>query len=146
MVYLSRGGLRAAPHYPPRPEKGFTVFFTGLSGSGKSTIANAFLVKLLEMGGRRVTLLDDATRKEVRDTNEGVDGLVLVHVAAPLEICQQRDRKGLYAKARAGIILEFTEISDPKAEPDDAELVIDTTDLAPDMAANQIILHLERLG
>src|SRR5439155_15787488 len=52
--------------YPPRAHQGFTVFFTGLSGSGKSTIANALLVKLLEMGGRPVTLLDgDVVRKHL---------------------------------------------------------------------------------
>jgi sulfate adenylyltransferase len=180
--------------HPPRSKQGFTVFFTGLSGSGKSTIANAFLVKLLEMGGRPVTLLDgdivrknlsselgfsrehrdlnilrigfvaseitknggiaicapiapyDATRKEVRETIEPVGGFVLVHVATPLDVCEQRDRKGLYAKARAGIIKEFTGISDPYEEPNDAELVIDTTDVAPSEAANQIILYLEKLG
>jgi sulfate adenylyltransferase len=180
--------------HPPRPRQGFTVFFTGLSGAGKSTIANAFLVKLLEMGGRPVTLLDgdivrknlsselgfsrehrdlnilrigfvaseitknggiaicapiapyDATRKQVREAVEEVGGFVLVHVATPLEVCEDRDRKGLYAKARAGIIPEFTGISDPYEEPEDAELVIDTTDLEPDEAANQVMLYLERLG
>jgi sulfate adenylyltransferase len=180
--------------HPPRPRQGFTVFFTGLSGSGKSTIANAFLVKLLEMGGRPVTLLDgdivrknlsselgfsrehrdlnilrigyvaseitknggiaicapiapyDRTRKQVREEVEGVGGFVLVHVSTPLDVCEARDRKGLYAKARAGIIPEFTGISDPYEEPEDAELTIDTTDLAPDEAANQVILYLERLG
>jgi sulfate adenylyltransferase len=180
--------------HPPRDRQGFTVFFTGLSGSGKSTIANAFLVKLLEMGGRPVTLLDgdivrknlsselgfsrehrdlnilrigfvaseitknggiaicapiapyDATRKEVRELIEDVGGFVLVHVATPLEVCEERDRKGLYAKARAGIIKEFTGISDPYEEPEDAEIVVDTTDLEPDEAANEIILYLERLG
>jgi sulfate adenylyltransferase len=180
--------------HPPRSRQGFTVFFTGLSGSGKSTIANAFLVKLLEMGGRPVTLLDgdivrknlsselgfsrehrdlnilrigfvaseitknggialcapiapyDSTRKAVREMIEPVGGFVLVHVATPLEVCEARDRKGLYAKARAGIIAEFTGISDPYEEPGDAELVIDTTDTEPNEAANQIILYLERLG
>ncbi|HEX6221259.1 MAG TPA: bifunctional sulfate adenylyltransferase/adenylylsulfate kinase [Acidimicrobiia bacterium] len=180
--------------HPPRDRQGFTVFFTGLSGSGKSTIANAFLVKLLEMGGRPVTLLDgdivrknlsselgfsrehrdlnilrigfvaseitknggiaicapiapyDSTRKAVREIIEPGGGFVLVHVATPLEVCEERDRKGLYAKARAGLIEEFTGISDPYEEPADAELVIDTTDTQPDEAANQIILYLERLG
>jgi sulfate adenylyltransferase len=180
--------------HPPRPRQGFTVFFTGLSGAGKSTIANAFLVKLLEMGGRPVTLLDgdivrknlsselgfsrehrdlnilrigfvaseitknggiaicapiapyDATRKQVREIIEPAGGFVLVHVATPLEVCETRDRKGLYAKARAGIIPEFTGISDPYEEPDDAEMVIDTTELEPDEAANQVLLYLERLG
>jgi sulfate adenylyltransferase len=180
--------------HPPRAKQGLTVFFTGLSGSGKSTIANALLVKLLEMGGRPVTLLDgdivrknlsselgfskehrdlnilrigfvaseitknggiaicapiapyDSVRKQNRALIEPLGGYVLVHVATPLEVCEQRDRKGLYAKARAGIIKEFTGISDPYEEPDDADLVIDTTNTSPDEAANAVILHLEHLG
>ena len=70
----------------------------------------------------------------------------MVHVATPIEVCEQRDRKGLYAKARAGIIKEFTGVSDPYEEPTDAELVIDTTELSPDEAAQRIILHLESEG
>ncbi|MGQ0849009.1 MAG: bifunctional sulfate adenylyltransferase/adenylylsulfate kinase [Actinomycetota bacterium] len=180
--------------HPSRAEQGFTVFFTGLSGSGKSTIANALLVKMLEMGGRPVTLLDgdlvrknlsselgfskehrdlnirrigyvaseitkaggsaicapiapyDATRKAVRAMVEPNGGFVLVHIATPLEVCEQRDRKGLYAKARAGLLPEFTGISDPYEEPADAEVVIDTSLLSPEEAANQIVLFLERLG
>jgi sulfate adenylyltransferase len=179
---------------PPRHQQGFTVFFTGLSGSGKSTVANVLLVKLLEMGGRPVTLLDgdlvrknlsselgfskehrdinirrigfvaseitknggialcapiapyDKTRKDVRAMVEKVGGFELVHVAAPIETCEARDRKGLYAKARAGILKEFTGISDPYEEPADAEVVIDTTDMTPEEAAQQIILHLESQG
>jgi sulfate adenylyltransferase len=180
--------------HPSRARQGFTVFFTGLSGAGKSTIANALLVKLLEMGGRPVTLLDgdlvrknlsselgfsrehrdinimrigyvaseitkaggialcapiapyDTTRKAVRKMVEPVGGFVLVHVATPLEVCEERDRKGLYAKARAGLIPEFTGISDPYQEPDDAEVVIDSVLLSPDEAANQVVLYLEKLG
>jgi sulfate adenylyltransferase len=180
--------------HPPRDRQGFTVFFTGLSGAGKSTIANALLVKLLEMGGRPVTLLDgdlarrnlsselgfsrehrdinirrigfvaseitknggialcapiapyDNIRKENRALISRGGGHILVHVATPLEVCEQRDRKGLYAKARAGIIKEFTGISDPYEEPADAEVVIDTTDVTPEEAAQQIILYLEREG
>ncbi|MDH3606232.1 MAG: bifunctional sulfate adenylyltransferase/adenylylsulfate kinase [Acidimicrobiia bacterium] len=178
----------------PRNKQGFTVFFTGLSGSGKSTVANALMVKLLEMGGRPVTLLDgdlvrqnlsselgfskehrdlniqrigwvaseitknggiaicapiapyDHTRQIVRSMIEPVGGFDLVHVATPLEVCEQRDRKGLYAKARAGEIKEFTGISDPYEEPADAEIVIDTTNLRPSEAAQQIVLHLEAQG
>ena len=77
---------------------------------------------------------------------EPLGGFILVHCSTPLEVCEQRDRKGLYAKARAGIIKEFTGISDPYEEPTDAELVIDTTDISPDEAAQQIILHLESEG
>jgi sulfate adenylyltransferase len=173
---------------------GFTVFFTGLSGSGKSTIANALMVKLLERGGRTVTLLDgDVVRKnlskglgfsrEDRDTNimrigyvaseitkaggiaicapiapyaktrefnreliSSYGGYVLVHVATPLEVCEERDRKGLYAKARAGIIQEFTGISDPYEEPEDAEITLQTTELSPDEAAEQIVDYLVDQG
>ncbi len=180
--------------HPPRARQGVTVFFTGLSGSGKSTIANALLVKLLEMGGRPVTLLDgdivrknlsselgfskehrdlnitrigfvaseitknggiaicapiapyDSTRRRVRQMVEEGGGFMLVHVATPLEVCEERDRKGLYAKARAGIIKEFTGISDPYEEPADADVVIDTSDTSPEEAANEIILHLEHMG
>ncbi len=179
---------------PPRDRQGFTVFFTGLSGSGKSTIANVLLVKLLEMGGRPVTLLDgdlvrkhlsselgfskehrdinirrigfvaleitrnggiaicapiapyDSVRRDVRRMIEPMGGFVLVHVATPLEVCEVRDRKGLYAKARAGIVKEFTGISDPYEKPADAEVVIDTTDTTPEEAAQQVILHLEKEG
>ena len=180
--------------YLPRARQGFTVFFSGLSGSGKSTIANVLLVKLLEMGGRPVTLLDgdlvrknlsselgfskehrdinirrigyvaseitknggiaicapiapyDATRKDVRAMVEPGGGFLLVHVATPIEVCEQRDRKGLYAKARAGILKEFTGISDPYEEPADADVTIDTGDLSAEEAAQEVILHLEHEG
>jgi sulfate adenylyltransferase len=180
--------------HPPRGQQGFCVFFTGLSGAGKSTIANVLLTKLLETGGRRVTLLDgdvvrkhlsselgfskehrnlnvlrigfvaaeitknggvaicapiapyDAVRKQVRAMIQANAGFVLVHVATPLEVCERRDRKGMYAKARAGIVKEFTGISDPYEVPADAEVVIDTDDLDPGEAAQEILLCLERLG
>ena len=180
--------------HPPRHQQGFTLLFTGLSGSGKSTIANVLLVKLLEMGGRSVTLLDgdlvrknlsselgfsrehrdinirrigyvaseitknggiaicapiapyDSVRKQVRAMVQPLGGFMIVHVATPLEVCEQRDRKGLYAKARAGIIKEFTGISDPYEAPEDAEITIDTTRLTAEEAAQQIVLHLEKEG
>jgi sulfate adenylyltransferase len=180
--------------YPPRHKQGVTIFFTGLSGSGKSTIANVLLTKFLETGGRPVTLLDgdlvrknlsselgfskehrdinirrigyvaseitknggiaicapiapyDATRKYVRGLIEPVGGFILVHISTTVEVCEQRDRKGLYAKARAGILKEFTGISDPYEEPEDAEVAINTADLTPEEAAQEIILHLEREG
>ncbi len=180
--------------YPPRHKQGVTIFFTGLSGSGKSTIANALITKFLEMGGRPVTLLDgdlvrknlsselgfskehrdinirrigyvaseitknggiavcapiapyEATRKAVRQMIEPFGGFVLVHAATSIEVCEQRDRKGLYAKARAGIVKEFTGISDPYEAPTDAEVVIDTAKLSPEEAAQTILLHLEREG
>ncbi len=77
---------------------------------------------------------------------EPYGGFSLVHVSTPLEVCEQRDRKGLYAKARAGITKQFTGISDPYEEPDDAEVVIDTSTLHPDEAAQRIFLHLEAQG
>jgi sulfate adenylyltransferase len=180
--------------YPPRHKQGVTIFFTGLSGSGKSTIANALITKFLEMGGRPVTLLDgdlvrknlsselgfskehrdinirrigyvaseitknggiaicapiapyEATRKAVRQMIEPFGGFILVHAATSIEVCEQRDRKGLYAKARAGIVKEFTGISDPYEAPTDAEVVIDTAKLSPEEAAQAILLHLEREG
>jgi len=186
------GELRRS--YPPRHKQGVTIFFTGLSGSGKSTIANVLLTKFLEVGGRPVTLLDgdlvrkhlsselgfskehrdinirrigyvaseitknggiaicapiapyDVTRRHVRQLIEPYGGFILVHVATALGVCEQRDRKGLYAKARAGVLKEFTGISDPYEEPEDAEVVINTGDLTPEEAAQEIILHLEREG
>ena len=77
---------------------------------------------------------------------EPLGGFILVHVSTPLEVCEQRDRKGLYAKARAGILKEFTGISDPYEEPRDAEVVINTAEMTPEEAAQEIILHLEREG
>jgi sulfate adenylyltransferase len=180
--------------YPPRHKQGVTIFFTGLSGSGKSTIANVLMTKFLEMGGRPVTILDgdlvrkhlsselgfskehrdinirrigyvaseitknggiaicapiapyDAVRKQVRQMIEPYGGFILVHVATPIETCEERDRKGLYAKARAGIVKEFTGISDPYEAPMDAEVVINTAELSAEEAAQEIILHLEQQG
>jgi sulfate adenylyltransferase len=180
--------------YPPRERQGFTVFFTGLSGSGKSTIANVLLVKFLEMGGRPVTLLDgdvvrknlsselgfsrehrdvnirrigfvaseitknggialcapiapyDEVRKQVRNMIQPHGGFILVHLATPLEVCESRDRKGLYAKARAGLVKQFTGISDPYEIPKDADVIVDTSDLTPEEAAHEVFLHLQREG
>jgi sulfate adenylyltransferase len=73
-------------------------------------------------------------------------GFILVHIATTVEVCEQRDRKGLYAKARAGILKEFTGISDPYEVPEKAEVVINTGELSPEEAAQAIILHLEREG
>jgi sulfate adenylyltransferase len=180
--------------YPPRHRQGFTVFFTGLSGSGKSTIANVLLVKLLEMGGRPVTLLDgdivrknlsselgfskehrdlnirrigfvareitqnggialcapiapyDTLRKELRESIASRGGFILVYASTPLDVCEGRDRKGLYAKARAGLIPAFTGVSDPYEPPSDAEVIIDTTNITPEEAAQEIVLYLEKQG
>jgi len=181
--------------YAPRDRQGFVVFLTGLSGSGKSTIAQTLLVKLVERSSRSVTLLDgdvvrkylsselgfskehrdlnirrigyvasevarhggiaicapiapyDALRKEVRAmTAQQRAGFTLVHVATSIEVCEERDRKGLYAKARAGLIAGFTGISDPYEPPDDAELVVDTATTSAEGVADLILGHLETEG
>jgi len=180
--------------YPPRHLQGLTLFMTGLSGSGKSTIARTLEARLLEIGGRPVTLLDgDIVRRNLsselgfsrahRDLNvrrigfvaseitknggiaicapiapfnsirlenrtiiESAGGYQLIYISTPLEVCESRDRKGLYARARAGIIKEFTGISDPYEEPVDADVVIDTTSMSPEEAADWIITHLEEEG
>ena len=180
--------------HPPKHQQGFTVFFTGLSGSGKSTVANALMIKLLEDGSRPVTLLDgDIVRKnlsseltftrehrdlniqrigfvaseitknrgiaicapiapytnarrQVREMISPLGGFLEVYVSTSIEVCESRDRKGLYAKARAGIIKGFTGIDDPYEVPEKAEIVIDTKDLSPDLAAHRILITLEKLG
>ena len=180
--------------HPPKYEQGFTVFFTGLSGSGKSTVANALMVKLLEEGSRPVTLLDGdvvrkhlsseltfskehrdlniqrigfvaseitknggiaicapiapytATRRQVREMISPAGGFIETFVSTPLEVCESRDRKGLYAKARAGQIKGFTGIDDPYESPENAEVVINTAELTPDLAAHRILLTLEKHG
>ena len=180
--------------HPPKDRRGFTIFFTGLSGSGKSTIANALVVKLLEHGRRRVTLLDgDIVRinlsselgfsKEHRDLNVSRIGFVAseitknggiaicapiapyeqvrksnrevigkvgsyieVHVATPLEVCEERDVKGLYAKARQGIIKGFTGIDDPYEIPVEPEILIDTSDITQEQAVQKVMHYLENDG
>ncbi len=67
-------------------------------------------------------------------------------VDTPIDVCEQRDRKGLYAKARAGIIKEFTGVSDPYEEPENAEVTLPTTEMTPEEAAQRVLLHLEREG
>ena len=88
----------------------------------------------------------DGVRQIVRSGIQSGGGFILVHVSTPLEVCEQRDLKGLYAKARAGIIKEFTGISDPYEEPIDAELVIDTTDITPEEAAKIVLDRLVEEG
>ena len=88
----------------------------------------------------------DVVRREVREMVQPCGGFVLVHVSTPLAVCETRDRKGMYAKARAGIIKEFTGISDPYEEPADADVVIDTSNLSPTEAAREVLLFLERQG
>ncbi|HEX8627729.1 MAG TPA: adenylyl-sulfate kinase [Catenuloplanes sp.] len=180
---------------PPRRHRGLVVFFTGLSGSGKSTIARGLTDTLREGGDRTVTLLDgDVVRRELsaglgfsradRDRNvrrigwvaaevgrhRGVAvccpiapyaaarsaarqmavaagaGFVLVHVATPIEVCEQRDRKGLYARARAGQLTGMTGVDDPYEVPTDADLVLDTSGLPVSEAVDAVLHHLTELG
>ena len=88
----------------------------------------------------------DRVRKEVRRMVEDVGTFLLIHVATPLEVCETRDRKGLYAKARAGIVKNFTGISDPYEEPDDAEMVLDTSRRSVSAAVQDVLLLLEQRG
>jgi sulfate adenylyltransferase len=178
--------------YPPRHRQGFCVWFTGLSGAGKSTIADILNVLLLERG-RTPTVLDgDVVRthlskglgfsREDRDTNIlrigfvasavvkaggavicaavspyraarnecramiGSDQFIEVFVNTPLEVCEQRDVKGLYAKARRGEIRGFTGIDDPYEPPVNPELTLSTIDVTPEENARKIIRYLEEKG
>jgi sulfate adenylyltransferase len=179
-----------------RPEpgrRGLVLFFTGLSGSGKSTVAQAVMDAVLEQGMRRVTSLDgdvvrrnlsagltfsredretnirrigwvaaeisrhggvavcspiapfDSTRQQVRAMVEAAGGeFVLVHISTPLEECERRDRKGLYAKARRGEIPEFTGISSPYEAPEDAALRIDTTGRTIESCRDEVVDFLRQ--
>jgi sulfate adenylyltransferase len=187
--------LRELSHArPPRSERGFVLFLTGLSGSGKSTIARDLRDLLAEYGDRRVSLLDGdlvrtllsagltfskadrdlnvarigyvaaeiarhggiaicapiapyaAARERVRNMAEQVGDFLLIHVATPVEVCEARDRKGLYAKARAGLINNFTGVNDPYEEPTDAMLVIDTSVVGREQATTAIMRMLTAGG
>jgi sulfate adenylyltransferase len=180
---------------PPRHRRGVVIFLTGLSGSGKSTIARAVHDVLLERGDRTVTSLDgdvvrhhlskglgfsradretniarigwvaaeisrhhgvalcspiapfDSTRQQVRRMVDAAGGgFVLIHVATPLQECERRDRKGLYAKARAGVIPDFTGISSPYEIPADADLTIDTTGRDLDECVDEVMALLRDAG
>ena len=88
----------------------------------------------------------DAGRKAARAMAEAQGArFLLVHVSTPLEVCEARDRKGLYAKARAGQIPEFTGISSPYEVPGDAEVVIDTTSEAVDAAVARVRAAVEAI-
>ena len=180
--------------FPPRSRQGFTIFMTGLSGSGKSTIAKVLLVKFMEMRDRPVTLLDgDIVRKnlsselnfsrshrdlnvtrigfvaseitknggialcapiapyeEPRQANRSLisryGGYIEVHVSTPLEVCEQRDRKGLYAKARSGKVKGVTGITDPYHSPQNPDITIDTSSVTPMEAVQEILLYLQQQG
>ncbi len=180
--------------YPPPDKQGFTIFLTGLSGAGKSTIAKVLYTRFLEIGERPVTLLDgdivrqnlssqlkftkehrdinvrrigfvaseitknrgiaicapiapyNETRAEIRSIIENYGGFIEVHVSTPIDVCEKRDRKGMYAKARAGLIKGFTGVDDPYEIPESPEVRIDTTNLIPDEAAQEILLLLGQKG
>jgi len=178
--------------YPARHRQGVCVWFTGLSGAGKSTTAEVLTVLLLEHG-RQVTVLDgDVVRthlskglgfsKEDRDTNIlrigyvsaeivrhgglvicaavspyratrnevrqmiGSDHFVEVFVDTPLAVCEARDFKGMYAKARRGEITGFTGIDDPYEAPEKPEIRLDTTENSPEKNARAILDHLMTRG
>jgi sulfate adenylyltransferase len=179
---------------PPRAERGLAIFFTGLSGSGKSTIARGLAEALTERGDRTVSLLDgDHVRRLLsagltfsradRDLNIARIGYVaaevarhggiaicapiapyaqaraaarrmvtevgdflLIYVSTPVDVCAARDRKGLYAKARAGLITGFTGVSDPYEEPRDADLVLDTSVMTRQEAVDTVLKLLTTGG
>jgi len=177
--------------YPPKHKQGVCIWFTGLSGSGKSTTAEVLTSLILERG-RQVTVLDgDVVRthlskglgfsREDRDINilrigfvaseiaraGGVvitaaispyratrnearkmvgENFVEVYVNTPIEVCEQRDVKGLYARARRGQITGFTGVDDPYEEPVDPEIVLYTTDTTPEENARKILAYLEERG
>ncbi len=180
--------------HPPKHEQGFTIFFTGLLGAGKATIANALRVKLLEMGGRSITLLDgkkvqkylsselDASkedkeininrigfvaseitkaggvaictpiapyaeiRKRVKDMISLQGGFLEVYVSTPIDVCEERDTRGLYEMARSWSVEDFTGISEAYEAPEEPDLVIDMQDCTPDEAAQRILIKLEKHG
>jgi sulfate adenylyltransferase len=178
--------------YPPRHKQGICIWFTGLSGAGKSTTAEILISLLLEHG-RQVTLLDgDVVRthlskglgfsQEDRDTNilrigfvageivhhggtvicaaispyratrnearkmVGEDNFVMVYVDTPVEVCEQRDAKGLYAKARRGEITGFTGVNDPYEPPIDPEINLQTVSVTPEENARRILNYLIEQG
>lgn len=178
-------------------EEGFTIWFTGLSGAGKSTIAN-LLVQRLKDAGRYVELLDgdeirtnlssglgfskadrdanirrigfvakllsrngviaitaaispyreirDEARREITNNGQHPNRFVEVYVATPLEVCEQRDVKGLYKKARSGEIKQFTGISDPYEPPLQPEVTLSTVGETPEEDVDQILRRLVEMG
>ena len=178
--------------YPARHKQGFCLWFTGLSGAGKSTIAQSVTSLLMEHG-RQVTVLDgDVVRthlskglgfsRDDRDTNilrigfvagelvrqhgavicaaispfraarnecrkmVGEEHFIEIYVNTPIQVCEERDVKGLYAKARRGEIIGFTGVDDPYEEPPNPEISLDTVKNSPEENARKIIQYLEDRG
>ena len=179
------------PESDQKREGGFTLWFTGLSGSGKTTIAHLVGPELDQRGAIVEYLDGDTARthlskglgfsKEDRDTNIRRiafvanllsrnevpvitaaispyrdirdearqmmgDRFIEAYVQASVEVCEERDVKGLYAKARSGEIKEFTGVSDPYEPPENPELVLDTENQSAEESAQQILTFLEERG
>lgn len=180
--------------YPERHQQGFTIFFTGLPSSGKTTLANAIAIKLRELTNRPITMLDgdiirlhlsqglgfsqedresnitrvgfvateitrhrgiaicalvspfEKTRNMIRQMVSEVGGYIEVYVSTSLEVCEKRDRKGLYKKARAGLVKQFTGVSDPYEAPSAPEIKVDTSDAEPEVLVDNMIKQIRLLG
>jgi len=178
----------------PKHKQGFTLFFTGLPSAGKSTLANALLLKIREITGRQITLLDGdeirthlshglgfsredretnikrvgyvakeitkhggivicalvapfaQVRNQVRQMVAEVGGFIEVYVSTPLIVCETRDRKGLYKKAREGLIQQFTGINDPYEPPLSPDIEINTAMLDSETAIEMLSKHIQLLG
>lgn len=177
-----------------RSIQGFTIFLTGLSGSGKTTTAQELFARLSKIDRRPVTVLDgdlvrqqistdlgfsrkdreinvkrvglmaseitknggiaicaliapyEKSRRENRELISQYGGYIEVYVSTPLEVCEQRDPKGLYAKARQGLIKNFTGIDDPYEVPEKPEIIVDTSKMTPGEAGEKIMQYLQKEG
>jgi adenylylsulfate kinase len=190
-IVWHQGAVTRADREQMNGHKGCTVWLTGLSGSGKSTIAVDLEKRLCERGVRTYILDGDNIRHGLNKnlgfspvdrtenirrigevaklfTDAGVvaltafispyradrdqvralmpDDFIEVHVECPVDVCEQRDVKGLYKKARAGEIKEFTGVSAPYEAPLEPELMIDTSRQSVDASVQQIVAYLEQRG